>query len=268
MRKSPVWTLRRVATALALLALLPVLAACPAAGVYRTARTLNQGELDVGLILSGTHVEIPPSTTTDPQTGTITMHDGVSFTLPTLIPELSAHYGITDDVEIGGRLALAALMAEADLKLRLIGCRDCSTHLAFAPAINYRSFVFIEGATATLPLIFTQDLRRDIAVNLGAYGAYRSLHIVDTTGSNNNNSEIDNLAIKSWLAGGSVGLEFRGDRVYVMPFVDISHTLHDVVPQTYVIVGLSFGAIINRAPPPPPPGYYPPPPPPPPQGGP
>jgi hypothetical protein len=261
MRESVVLPPRRAVTARALVLLLPMLAACPSAGVYRTARTLNQGELDVGLILSATHVDIPTTTTTDPQTGQPTTQDGVSFTLPNWVPELAVHYGITDDVELGGRVALSALMAEADLKLRLIGCRECSTHLAFAPAVNYRSFIFIEGPTATFPLIFTQDLRSDISLNLGGYGAYRDLHLVDSSGSSSSN-QIDDFAIKSWLAGGSIGLEFHGSRNYVMPFVDVSRTINDVIPQTYVIVGISLGAITNRMPPPPPPSYYPPPPPP------
>lgn len=243
-----------------LVALLPLLPACPTASVYRTARTLNQGEVDVGLLVSATHLSIPAGTTTD-SSGFVHQTSATSVTFPNPVPELNTHYGVTDDVEIGCRLALSAFMGEVDLKLRLVGDRNSTTHWAIAPAVGYRALLVVEGAHATLPVIFTQDLNRDLAINLAGYGGYRNLHV---TGGGSSGDFAD-LAISAVIVGGSVGLEFRGARGYFMPVVDVASTARiygsaSTGTQTYVIVGLSFGAVPGRVvtPIPPPPSYAPP----------
>jgi hypothetical protein len=261
--------------------LAPFLAGCPTAGVYRTARTLNAGEVDVGFLVSATHAEFPG--TTDPSTGATSSSESLTFV--NILPEFSLHFGLTDDVELGGRVALSAFMGEMDLKLRLIGDRSSSTHLAIAPAVGAQALFIIEGWHATLPIIFTQQLTPSVALNLAAYGGYRNLHIVGAD-SGTTDTGLDRFALTTTTVGGSVGLELRGDRFYVMPVVDVSRTLNTVGagdPSTsasgavsFVIFGLGFGVVTNRASaapprpayPPPPPGYYPPPPayPPPPPG--
>lgn len=231
----------------------PLLAGCPFAGTYRTARTLNRGEIDIGAMVSGTHVEIPEVTVADSQGGSATVKPGLSVTYPNLTPEVNVHYGITDDFEFGGRFALSALMLEADLKLRLVGSRESATNVAIAPAAGYQTFLILEGPHATLPLIFTQDLRDDISLNLAGYVGYRNLH---ATAGSDTGSNWDRFAVSAATAGGSVGVEFHGSRIHVMPMLDIARTVSTLsesgssttasATQTYIVVGLVFGAIVNR----------------------
>jgi hypothetical protein len=236
-RRSP-W--RRLAQ-LAFAPLLPLLAACPTPGVYRTARTLNPGQLDVGTMVSVSHFESPGVTST--QSGMMVTGPSSSGTLPSPVPEFSLHYGIVDDLEVGGRVALGAFLAELDLKLRLVGNRDSATNLAIAPSIGYAphygaippAFLLItEGPRATFPLILTEDISRRVALNFAAYVSYRRM-------------PPENSSTNVYIAGGNLGVEIRLSRGYVMPMIDVSQTLNripssEVDAQTTAIFGVAFGA--------------------------
>jgi hypothetical protein len=231
----------------AALVLFPTLAGCPAPGVYRTARTLNRGSYDLGLMVSGTYYASPGVTGVDfsGQTVTSPPSNGVALTL---IPEFSAHYGLTDDLEVGGRLAPSSLLAEVDVKLRVLGNRSSHAHLALAPAFGWEApyggyplafLLMMVGPRATLPLIYTQDVSNRLAINLAAYGSYRQF----AEGSPSSGPWVP-------VAGGSLGVEVRFPRFYLMPLVDVSRTLtstpypyNEVESQTWVTVGLALGAI-------------------------
>jgi hypothetical protein len=225
-----------------------VLGGCPTAGVYRTARTLNQGQVDIGILASGTHIESPGVTVTN--SGVTRTTPSVSHSFLSLPPEMNAHYGIRDSVEIGGRLALSALLVEVDLKLRIASSRNATTHLAIAPAVGYElpcggcleptNLLAMEGPRATLPIIFTQDMGHILEINMAGYGGYRRVPIISS-------------AVNILVAGASVGLEFRGTHSYFMPLIDFSRTIakvplspSEVESQTYVIFGLALGVIPGK----------------------
>ena len=57
-----------------------------------------------------------------------------AVTVPGLIPELTYHIGVTEDVEFGGRVALGFGYGELDLKYRFHD--SDGLHLAVAPALG------------------------------------------------------------------------------------------------------------------------------------
>jgi len=170
-----------------LLFLLVVAPGCFATGVYRTARTVPKGEGDftMGFNVVRLTMENPLR---DTAAGQPTGGDTLTFTYPNLIPELAYHYGVVDNVEIGGRLVLSAGLIEMDAKYRFLGDDSSTTHVALAPSIGYHALGLAEGVQATLPLIFTHDLTDSISLNLGAFGSFSHYGTTNKTSSSSSTS--------------------------------------------------------------------------------
>ena len=88
-----------------------VASGCLMAGNYHTAKTLEKGTSAFGMTFSATKYSFKyDSTTTDPNTGqTTTEKKSVDFALPNLLPELTYHIGVSDNMEAGGRVSLGSL---------------------------------------------------------------------------------------------------------------------------------------------------------------
>src|SRR6185436_17663229 len=107
-----------------------------------SAKTLGKGESQVGLTFSATRYD-EVKTNSDNTTTT------ESIVLPELLPEITYHIGMTDDVEVGGRVALGALGLEGDVKYRFF--KSDKLHLAIAPAVSYQAFIILQGVGFRLP---------------------------------------------------------------------------------------------------------------------
>jgi len=232
----------RMAAIMAICALGGVLAGCPSAGIYRTARTLEEGNSDFGMAFSATRIAAGETTTTDPITGEKTTEDATSVVIPNLIPELNYHIGLTDDFEFGGRIAVGSLLMELDGKYRLMRSEDGRFHLAVQPAVGYRTAVVIEGINATLPVIVTYELARRTDLNVYGYGSYVSWTSTD------DDMDVD-LTADGLMLGGGMGLQFTGRTFYIMPMVDVSRLAWDSSggdgdassDLTLVTFGVAFG---------------------------
>jgi hypothetical protein len=172
---------------------------CMPVGNYHTARTLGDGESSIGLTFSATTYSA-----TDEDTGEID-----SLTIPSIIPEISYHIGMTDDFEIGGRIAPGSLYGEIDLKDRFV--HSDRFHLAAAPAIGQMAFI----GTLTilrLPLVMTYELSDRVAVNAG----------VNATSWNANvdaDDALDFYGAEEFMvtSGVSLGIEFTGKTAFFRP---------------------------------------------------
>jgi hypothetical protein len=233
------------------LALLLLASGCLSAPVYRTARTLPRGEFDLGGTLSATRFSVREQQLD--QNGTPTSTNDTSVTLPNVVPEVFAHYGATDDVEIGGRVALSSLMVELETKIRLIGDAASHAHLAIQPALGYQTLIVVEGVRATLPLVYTQDLNEDLSINLAPFVQYLGYSATSST----TESDLRSFGRRSVLAGGSVGLQFRFTNASVMPalaytrFVDqldkvAAGTTTTSFAQDYIVFSMTLGVFTNR----------------------
>jgi hypothetical protein len=136
---------------------------CLLAGNYHSARTLEKGTSSVGLNFSTTTYSLDEA-------------DGTTdrVTIPNLVPELTYHVGIEDDLEVGGRVALGALALEADVKYRFFQSPDETLHLAIAPAAFVQSFIIINGVGGRVPIVGTADLSDNISFTAAAFGSVTS----------------------------------------------------------------------------------------------
>lgn len=232
-------------TCLGLLSLGLILAGCPSAGIYRSARTLEQGESDFGMSFSATRITSSKTTTTY-EGGNEEQSESPTIVIPNLIPELNYHVGMTDNLEIGGRIALSSGLMELDAKYRFLKAAGGKLHAAIQPAVGYRSFFVVEGVNFTLPLLVTYDVGDMLGINLFGYGNYMNWSPTDK-------DEFDEFALNAVSVGGGVGIEFRGETFHLMPTIDLSKTLinfdadsgasgsSSVNETTFVVFGINFG---------------------------
>jgi len=227
-----------------------VLQGCPASGIYRTARTLEEGQNDWGLTFTATRYSVPEHIEVQPDGSKKTIPED-AVTLPNIIPEVHGHIALAENIEVGGRIALMSGLTELDFKYRFIGGPNEKLHIAVQPAVGYRAAIGSEGPQFTLPLIATYDVASRLSVTVAPYGSYLDLTpLGDDTD--------DNPFSGTWItAGAVVGLEFRGDVFHIMPSVDISRTAVDFTAEqknadgtvktsindnlSYLVFGLTFG---------------------------
>ena len=216
-----------------------VVAGCPSANVYRTGRVLDKGVSDFGLTFTAMRVT-GSDYTVENSDGTTEKVDAPDYVLPNLIPDLSFHIGVDDDVEVGGRIGLGSLLLELDAKYRFLHTPE-GLHLAVQPALGYQTAFILEGFKLTLPIIMTYELNDTIGLNLYGIGAYRSMQETDEA--------FNGLGFEGFEAGGGIGIDIRGDTFYFMPGVEVTKYIADMsdsvisgsIDTTYVMIGISFG---------------------------
>jgi hypothetical protein len=219
--------------------------ACQSPALVRTARTLPEGGSDISFSLNLTRVSLREETS-----------DGVplplrDFNLPNPLPDVLYDYGLTDDIELGGRLSLGSGLIEARSKLRFVEAANGALHVALAPAAGYRVLALVNGPVLTLPLIVTIDLSPRMSFSVGALASYASY-------STPSRLEVDDLDLSgnTLYAGGGFGLEFRpAFGIHVMPTVEVQRSVSrrgsvDDLPVIDVLfLGVTLGWASREAPP-------------------
>jgi hypothetical protein len=214
-------------------------AGCLPVGNYHSARTLGEGESSIGLTVSATTYTVIEE---DPNTGEPIGSD--SLTVPGVIPEIAYHIGITDDVELGGRIAPGFLYGELDAKFRFF--RSEGLHLAVAPAVG-QAFVFVGTMTTLrLPLLLTYELHPRFAFNAGINATLWQVSSVDEDGDLPFTSDDGTLT----TAGLSLGLEIVGDTAFLRPSIEIGRGVYGAgdrpEPLQIAAVVLHFGQVSGR----------------------
>jgi hypothetical protein len=213
-------------------------AGCLPVGNYHSARTLGEGETSVGLSFSATTYT---QTQENEETGEL---ETDSLTLPGVIPEIAYHIGITDDFELGGRLAPGFLYAELDAKYRFLHSQGL--HLAAAPAVG-QAFAIVGTMTIVrLPLLLSYELHPRFAFNAGVNATlYRVSSVED-------DRDLPFVSADGSLttAGFSLGLEIIGDTAFIRPSIEIARALYGEAdredPLQIAAVVLHFGTITGR----------------------
>ncbi|MBK9033821.1 MAG: hypothetical protein IPL61_21565 [Myxococcales bacterium] len=180
-------------------------------GNYHSAKTLNKGESEVGVTFSATRYE---STTTDPNTG---QTETGAVVLPNLIPEISYHIGMADDVEVGGRVGLGSLALEGDVKYRFY--KSEKLHLAIAPAISYQSMIIIQGVGLRLPAILTYQLADNMDFTAAVFGSTTKYSNVDSSDSDNSLGTFGGSLVST---GGAVGFDLHGETFSIRPAIEFT----------------------------------------------
>jgi hypothetical protein len=230
---------------LVLVSLSMALSACMTAGMYRTAHVLPQNTGDLSLHMNVTRLTTKLETIEQNQNGEfVTTKKDFTVNYPNIIPEVSYHYGIADDFEVGGRVALGSAMIEIDGKYRFVGGPNETLHLAVQPALGYRSFGIIEGAHLSVPLIATYDFNDNISLNGSGFATYTHYRTpTDFDSSDNANFGGDTI-----VAGGALGVQFETmSGFHIMPAMEVQRSAYrggdakDLPKWTAIIFGVTLG---------------------------
>ena len=188
---------------------------CMMAGNYHSAKTLNKGESQFGLTFSGTQYS---KTVTD-SSGNKTLE---AVFLPNILPEITYHIGMAENLEVGGRVSLGALGMEGDVKYRFF--RGDKLHLAIAPAIGGQAFVVVQAAYLRLPLIMTYELADNFDFTAAVYGASAHYSPVTDSSGNSDFGEFNGTLLSS---GAAIGLDLHGETFSIRPAVEFTRYLYN-----------------------------------------
>jgi hypothetical protein len=195
-----------------LAALLP---SCQSPALVRTARTLPEGEGDLGLSINLTRISLRAAQV---EGVPIPLED---FNLPNPIPDVLYNRGITNDLELGGRLSLGSGLFEVNAKYRYLQLAQGTLHFAVAPAVGYRALALVNGPVLTLPLLVTYDVSPGMSVSGGPLISYASYSVPESLDF----GDLD-LRGNTLYAGGGVGLQFRPALgLHVMPTVEVQRSV-------------------------------------------
>jgi hypothetical protein len=184
---------------------------CLMSGNYHSARTLEKGTGAVGMTFSVTRYT---DVDCDTMSGTCTRDQ---ITLPSWLPEFTYHLGITDDLELGGRIAPGSLGIEGDLKYRIL--HGDSLHLAIGPSLGYQGAILYDATYAKLPVIATFDLADNFSLTAGAF--------VGTADFNGADDEFDVFDGTLASTGAFLGVELRTETMLVRPGVEWTEYVAD-----------------------------------------
>jgi hypothetical protein len=195
--------------------MLPLWLNCQSPALVRTARTLPAGGHDLAFSVNLSRVSLGPVEVEGQQ---IPLQD---FNLPNPVPDVLYDYGVTDDVELGGRLSLGSGLIEAHTTLRFVEAATGTLHMAVAPAVGYRALALVNGPVLTLPLIVTYDLNPGMSITGGPVVSYASYSVPDTLDFGDLNIGGDTL-----YAGGGIGLELRPALgIHLMPTIEVQRSV-------------------------------------------
>jgi hypothetical protein len=202
---------------------------CMMTGSYHSAKTLEPGTSSFGLTFGVNEIKT---------------NESQPFALPTLLPELTFHTGIMENLEVGGRIAPSALGIEGDVKYRFL--KTSSLHLAVDPAVGYQGLLIMKGITVSLPIISTVDLAKNFAVTTALFGRYGNYSAPDTSVSKAFQDIIGNFG----MVGGAFGPEIRGETFFIRPMVEFARVFRlsgdQKSPWNRVSVAVHFGWIMGR----------------------
>ncbi len=168
---------------------------CITSGNYHSAKVLEPGESSFGVTASVFSVGTP---------------DGGRIALPNLIPEITYHVGVADNLEIGGRVALGSLALGLDAKYRFY--QSDSLHLAVAPGLDYQAAFVVQGITAKLPVVATFDLSPNFGVNIAPIGTFTRYSETD--------ADFGDLGGSLFGIGGALSFDIRGETFVLRPGVE------------------------------------------------
>src|SRR5262245_30535888 len=97
---------------------------CLMAGNYHSARVLEKGTSQFGLTFSATQFKSVEHDSAGNEVNT------TYVAIPNILPEITYHIGVAENVEAGGRIGIGSLGGEFDVKWRFL--RSDKLHLAIA----------------------------------------------------------------------------------------------------------------------------------------
>ena len=174
---------------------------CFMAGNYHSAKTLEPGVSSFGMTFS---------------LNAIYEDTEQQLAIPNIIPELTYHIGVMDNLELGGRLALGSLGMEIDAKYRFL--ETGGLHLAIAPSIGYMGWLVLQGVSTRLPFIATYEINKWFGINAAVYAGYSHYSVAnDDLGDTINDFSGDIISY-----GVAIGPELSGETFFIRPSVEFT----------------------------------------------
>jgi hypothetical protein len=192
---------------------------CLMSGNYHSAKTLSKGESQVGITFSATRYDLE---STDSSGGTTTE----SIVLPNVIPEVTYHIGMAEDLEVGGRVSLGALALEGDFKYRFL--KSDKLHLAIAPAVSYQAFIVLQGVGFRLPAIATFELADNVDFTAALFGSTTRY----TVPGDSTDSDFDRFRGTLLSTGGALGFDLHGETFSIRPAIELTRYVANLSSDT------------------------------------
>lgn len=184
-----------------------LLSGCLLGGSGLSARPIGQGAAAVGATLSLTGYDYVDNN------GSL---EQVRLVNP--IPELSLRRGISQQLDIGGRLALGQLALAVDARYRF--WRRQTVHLAVAPMMSIQNLRVMNGIRLQVPLVVTVELSDRLALNssIFALGSRYTTLDPDDAGSEFGVFQGGQLAL-----GGGLSADIQASsRLLVRPGIEVT----------------------------------------------
>ena len=175
---------------------------CAMTGSYQSARVLEKGTSSIGLSFGVNRVSTGDS----------------QVIIPTIIPEVSYHAGLEENLEVGGRIAPSSLGLEGDVKYRFL--HRHGWHAALAPSLSYQGLFFMSGVTAGVPVIATRDFSDVFGFNLAAFGTYTNL----SSGDKDISDVLKKIGGDVGTWGFCLGPEIHSGNFFMRPLVEFDRS--------------------------------------------
>ena len=213
------------------------LTGCPGGGQYRTAQTLEPGEMEVGANIAGTQYFRDAVAWED---GALGKSKAASqHTVLQLGPELHFHRGMADNIEIGARLVPGALGGEIDVKYRFY--HKDALHLAVLGAAGTALADAVSGYRGVVQGLATRDLGRSWAVTAGLTVGGRSVD-PKPIDRHTESSKIKDLRMSlgegGLVLGAGLAAEWHTDEISLRPGVEVTRSAGRIGDSEYGIVAL------------------------------
>lgn len=208
---------------LCLMGLLGALNGCASFSTFGLARTLNQGAVQ-GWVAPGAGGGSASTTVANGTGGTTSQ----SATLAYPLLEGGVRFGVTDNVELGGKLGFNGLTVESKFALVRSPSMDSGVNLSLAPAVGFIAYGASSGSGANSSSAFFGALSFHLPVLIGIdFGGHELVlgpRIVDQVlfGAGSSGSASSSSTINIFYVGGSVGFAIRASSgVRILPEIAI-----------------------------------------------
>ena len=192
---------------------------CLMLGNTTTARTLDKGTGEIGLTFGATTYQFETTTFDDPDTPENEggEKENLSVNYPVILPEIPFGVAITDNVQVGGRFAPQSLGFELNTKWRFLHADQL--HMAVQPAMNYQSWLLVQGMGVKLPLLVTYDVHENFAFTTSVHGAYTDWSFSDEDFEPDEEDQQDALIWNGGLGSFGMGvcLDIHTESFFVRP---------------------------------------------------
>lgn len=186
--------------------LLGTLSGCASFSTFGLARTLNQGAVQ-GWVAPGGGGGSATTTTPNPNGTSRTQ----TATLAYPLLEGGVRVGVTDNIELGGKLGFNGITLESKFGLIRSPSMDSGVNLSLAPAVGFIGYGGSSGGTSAFLGALSFHLPVLVGIDFGGHELVLGPRLVDQVvfGGGSSSSGSGSSTINVFYVGGSIGFAIR-----------------------------------------------------------